>query len=99
MAAKSPTNDDLAKGYESHGKAIEGLKSDVQRVDKFMVGITIVLFIAFITAIFTLVGVVVDGWRSKEGSFTELAVKVTEQGGKIDLLRQEIEKGSNAKRK
>ncbi|MEK7081256.1 MAG: hypothetical protein AAB902_02625 [Patescibacteria group bacterium] len=79
----------LQKSVSSQGEDLQSLKERQHHNELIIMGITIVLFVALFTGIVAVGGMVVDGYRSKEASFTDLVNSINQQNTQIDLFLNE----------
>lgn len=74
----------------SHGESIEKLKLEQKRLFDFMTLTIIVLLVGFFGVAVALGGLVVDTFRSKEASYTDLVKSIDQTNLKVDLLTQKL---------
>ena len=82
--------DVLLRDADSKGKKIEALTSGLQRAEAYMVGISIVAAIGFVSLLLTGWAFFSDSINFKSSTYQSLVDKVTEVNHKLD--EQQIEK-------
>lgn len=78
------------KSAKSKGK-VAALEEDIKKTNAFMIGVVIVLLVTIVSIAIGLGGIIVDTYRSREGSYQYLAEKINQQNQKIELLIQKID--------
>jgi len=79
---------DIVKSY---GDDLAEVKKNQQRTDYLMIGIIVVFFIGFIGGSVALGGIIIDAFRSREGTYQELSSRINEQVAQQELTRDQVE--------
>lgn len=88
--AKDIETKNLLSTVESHGKKVERLEESFKRVDRLQVGIMVVFFLAFVSVVFALGTILVDSFRSKENSYSDLVRAIDRQNNIIEKQNSSI---------
>lgn len=78
------------KQFSQHSSDIDELKKKQKTFEIVNMGIIIVLFLGFLGVSFALGSMLVDGYRSKEASYTSLVQTIDQQTIELNLLNKQL---------
>ena len=85
--------------YTTHADVQEAVDKATKRIDLLLTGVVIVMFVGFLTLLFTALSPIIDAWRFKASSYEELRnqiqqqnQEIKDQGSKIDVITKGLQK-------
>jgi hypothetical protein len=77
------------KGLGSSQEDLDKIKKDLERSNIIMIGVIVVLFAGYVGLSFALGAILIDDFRSKEASYTDLVKEVEQMNSRLDTLSKQ----------
>jgi len=78
------------KNFTTKDQVTQMVDAATKRIDLLLTGVVVVLFIGFLTLLFALGAMMVDGWQYRAPTYQDLINQINAQNAKIDLLTKKI---------
>lgn len=75
----------MSKNFDEQTN-FDGLKTRIENINLLLVGVIVVLFVGFLTLLFSLGALLVSAWEQRPISYERLVNQVETQSVKIDFI-------------
>ncbi|MES2409649.1 MAG: hypothetical protein V4509_05125 [Patescibacteria group bacterium] len=69
-------------------KEVNKVNKEVEKVNYILVGVVLVLFIGFVTLLFSLAAIIVDAWKNRPSNYDELNSTISNMKIKLDSYQK-----------